>query len=48
VAQAATAQLHTALRHIARAADYREPPRATIDEAVAAVKAARAELMVVQ
>ncbi len=46
--QAASARLNTALGLIARAADYREPPRATIDEALAVVKAARAELMVVQ
>jgi mono/diheme cytochrome c family protein len=46
--QAASARLNTALGLIARAADYREPPRATIDEALAAVKAARAELMVMQ
>lgn len=47
-AQAASAQLHTGLRLIARAAEYREPPRSTIDEALVAVKAARAELMVVK
>ncbi|MEQ1806338.1 MAG: hypothetical protein ABL900_13265 [Burkholderiaceae bacterium] len=47
-AQAASAQLQTALRLIARAAEYREPPRSTIDEALVAVKSARAELMVVQ
>ena len=46
--QAASARLNTALGLIARAAEYREPPRATIDEALAVVKAARAELMVVQ
>ena len=46
-AQAASAQLHSALRFIARAAEYQEPPRATIDEALVAVKAARTELMVV-
>lgn len=47
-AQAASAQLHTGLRLIARAAEYREPPRSTIDEALVAVRAARAELMVVK
>jgi hypothetical protein len=46
--QAASARLNTALGLIARGADYREPPRATIDEALAVVKAARAELMVMQ
>ena len=47
-AQAAAAQLHSALRFIARAAEYQEPPRATIDDALAAVRGARAELMVMQ
>ena len=47
-ALAASAQLQTGLRLIARAAEYREPPRSTIDEALVAVKAARAELMVVK
>ncbi len=44
--QAASQQLQSALRLIARAAEYREPPRSTIDEALVAVRAARAELMV--
>ena len=47
-AQAASAQLNAALRLIERAADYHEPPRSVIDEALAAVKRARSELMVVQ
>jgi hypothetical protein len=36
------------LRSIAQAAEYHEPPRGTIDEALVAMKRARAELMVVQ
>ena len=46
--QAASTKLNDALRLIARAAEYREPTRNVIDDAIAAVKAARAELMVVQ
>ena len=47
-AQAASAQINAALRLIERAADYHEPPRSVIDEALVAVKRARSELMVVQ
>ena len=47
-AQAASTQLNAALRLIERAADYHEPPRSVIDEALVAVKRARSELMVVQ
>ncbi len=46
--RAASVQLNNALRLIGRAADYAEPPRSTVDEALAAVKAARVELVVVQ
>jgi hypothetical protein len=46
--RAARAQVGDALRLVARAADYREPPRGAVDEALAAVKRARAELMTVQ
>ena len=46
--RAASVRLQTALRLIARAAEYNEPPRGSIDEALTAVKSARAELMVVQ
>jgi hypothetical protein len=47
-ALAATAHLNAGLRSIAQAAEYHEPPRGTIDEALVAMKRARAELMVVQ
>lgn len=46
--RAAKVQLQEALKLVARAADYREPSRSAIDEALAVVKRARAELMVVQ
>jgi hypothetical protein len=46
--RAANAQVADALRLVARAADYREPQRAAVDEALAAVKRARADLMTVQ
>ena len=46
--RAASAQLQNALRQVIRAADYSEPTRSAIDEALASVKAARAELVVVQ
>lgn len=44
----ASVQLREALRLVARAAESREPSRAAVDEALAVVKRARAELMVVQ
>ena len=46
--RAASVQVREALRLVARAAEYSEPPRAVIDEALAVVKRARTELMVVQ
>jgi hypothetical protein len=46
--RAASVQVQAALRLVARAAEYNEPTRSAIDEALAAVKNARAELMVVQ
>jgi hypothetical protein len=46
--RAAAVQIQEALRLVARAADYSEPPRTAVDEALAAVKRARSELMVVQ